>query len=308
MSQILQPRAPRRKLPASHAFTLIELLTAVALLSLLVVVLGQMASLASSSWATAQGQLDRRQKARAIADFIAADLAAALLPLDPSSTASFLLNPGIGEGLNNPSAVFWLAPVATDQTFGDIAEVGYFVRWDAAANPANPRASLCRFLVNPDPNNPNYAVLQNPRDWVSRALVDAVAPADKNHDYRGLFAEDVVGLWIRCLSVNPDGSLKELAGAGGSFDSSQAYEYDDPMTGGTKEKHLPFAVEVSLVMLDSRSASRIGPEEMAAIKSLAASAPDAGGFVAQALQNESLRGISSGMHAFATTTYLVNSK
>lgn len=300
-------QVPGSKSPALRAFTLIEVLTAIAILGLLVVVLGQMASLVSSSWVTAQGQLERRQTARSIADFIAADLAAVLLPLDPASTTSFFLNPDIGEDLKNPSAVFWLAPVATDQTFGDIAEVGYFVRWDTT-NSTNPRAGLCRFLVNPDPNDANYAVLQNPKNWISRAQIDEVAPADKNHDYKGLFAEDVVGLWIRCLGMNPDGTPKELAGAGDSLDSGQTYEYKDPTTGETKVKHLPLAVEVSLAMLDSRSASRIGPGEMATIRSLAGNAKNAGEFVAQVLKEDSLRGISPGMHAFATTTYLINSK
>ena len=87
------------------------------------------------------------------------------------------------------------APVATETSYGELAEVGYFVKWEGA------RASLRRLFVNPSrPDsasatgvspNENFLIYKNPR-WLSDTLVKAVAPATPPA-FKGLFADNVVG-------------------------------------------------------------------------------------------------------------------
>src|SRR5438552_691359 len=146
--------------PSRAAFTLIEMLVATAVLALLVVLLMEVVNRASATWVQAQGQVERRHNGRAIADFIGQELQAALLPVDPTGSSNklnlqFVLNPKIGDG----DAVFWQAPLATDQTNGDIAEIGYFLKWTGTTG--TPHGQLCRFFVNPTPQgvpNSNYLI------------------------------------------------------------------------------------------------------------------------------------------------------
>src|SRR5262245_51806336 len=133
----------------SAGFTLVEMLVSMTILAVIVALLGSMASSVSRVWQSGNAQSDRRRNARPIVDLISADLSGALLPVDPKAEPSkpnlqFTLNPtNVSEEYRHPDALFWQAPVATDQTRGDLAQVGYFVRWDMETTPNNPRARLC---------------------------------------------------------------------------------------------------------------------------------------------------------------------
>jgi prepilin-type N-terminal cleavage/methylation domain-containing protein len=182
-----------------RGFTLVELMVATAVLSLMVLMLMEVLNRTSSAWTLGQAQAERRQSARSVADVIARELEPALMPVDPldQSSLQLTLNPtALQTSFRNPDTLFWQAPIASDRNRGDVAEVGYFLKWDTATL-GNPRPLLCRFFVNPtDPDN--YLILKNPTAWLSSDIVNKVAPANNQGSaYAGLFAENVIGFWVR---------------------------------------------------------------------------------------------------------------
>jgi hypothetical protein len=272
----------------ARAFTLVEVLVSTAILMLLVVILAQMARSIAGSWTAGSGNSERRQNVRALADFIGQELRSAALPVNPTAAApnlQFVLNPASVTD-RYPSALFWQASVATDASHGDLAEVGYFVRWTTQGSV--PRAQLCRFFVNQ--GDPNYLINTN-ADWISEKLLQDVAPADSASGYVGLFAENVIGFWARCLEV--DGT--EIAGANSLYDSRVTHK-------------LPASVEISLVLIDSHSASRMTSTLQSQLIALNSSAVNAAEFLKQIQSDPSLASITPGARAYTTRVFLENSR
>jgi prepilin-type N-terminal cleavage/methylation domain-containing protein len=182
-----------------RGFTLIELMVATAVLSIMVLMLMEVLNRTSSAWTLGQAQTERRQSARSVADVMARELEPALMPLDPLDPGSlqFVLNStAMPASVCNPDTLFWQAPIAADRSRGDVAEVGYFLKWDTAAL-GSPRPLLCRFFVNPTDLD-NYLILKTPKAWLSSDILNKVAPANsQGSGYAGLFAENVIGFWAR---------------------------------------------------------------------------------------------------------------
>jgi prepilin-type N-terminal cleavage/methylation domain-containing protein len=279
-------------------FTLVEMLVSMAVLALMVAMLGSMTSSVSRIWQSGNAQSDRRRNVRAIVDLISADLSGALLPVDPKAEPSkpnlqFTLNPNtISEYYRNPDALFWQAPVATDQSRGDVAQIGYFVTWDTEGTPNNPRARLCRFFVNPtDPSN--YRIYSDRTNWLNDAIIDQVAPADnrmleeQRAGWRGLLAEDVIGFWAR---------WQDMSG-------SQVNSYDSRVT-----LELPRVVEISVVQLDVTAALRVTPAMQASLSGLASECSDAGEFVNRLRDNPEFRPLISGTHSMSASVRLENAR
>lgn len=234
--------SPRRP----QGFTLIELMVAVMVLAVMVLLLVQVLNHTSAAWTSGQAQADRRQSARAVGDAIAQELQGALLPLDPADQKSlqFTLNsPSVPAAYRHADTLFWQAPIATHRQYGDVAEVGYFLKWDET-NPGHPRPLLCRFFVNPT-DTVNYAIIQKPDQWLvsdtqgRTGILDRVAPADNQgtNGYAGLFAENVIGFWVRCYDQN--GVVSKV--------------YDSRATGT-----LPRTVKVFLVLAGPTGLARLG--------------------------------------------------
>lgn len=285
-----------------RAFTLVELLVGMTVLSIMVMLLVSLLSQVGNAWSRTEGQSSRLRSGRAIADYIRNDLRGALMPIAPElddlkPNLHFILNTNmIPPEYQQPSAMFWQVPLATDMSRGDVAEVGYFVRWDRSVT--NPRASLCRFFVNPTDIN-NYQIYQS-RNWLNQAIIDTVAPADNEQiaegteraAYRGLLAENVIGFWARCAPKGSDGTNLEQR-----WDSRK----DD--TWG-----LPTYVEISFATLDEDSAKRIGIAERDEIMTAVASAKDAYEFVQKQQSLSQPPPYLAGLRAFGTTVYLDNAR
>jgi prepilin-type N-terminal cleavage/methylation domain-containing protein len=304
------------------AFTLLEVLVSMAVLLLMVVLLHGILSGASGAWKLGEANKDRMQNARTISDFIANELESALLPLNRTSTNSLQLvvNPlGISTQTSHRDSIFWQSPLAVDQALGDVAEIGYFVRWDTQTNPQNPRAVLCRFFVNLTLRNsttgavtanPNFLISSQPDTWLSDAVLDQVAPANVTNDYLGLFAENVIGMWVCCLDsggqvITLDSTGKVITPAR-SFNSRTGYT--DSLLGARAACALPTMIDLSLVLLDARSAARVGPAEMAAITGLVDTSANADAFVDAALQNPDLASFRPAFRAHHVRIHLRNSQ
>ena len=276
-----------RRSPAA-GFTLVEVLVSTAVLMLLVVIMSQVTRSIASSWTAGSGNSERRQNVRALGDFIGQELRSATLPVDPGApppNLQFVLNPAPVTA-RYPSALFWQAPVATDSSGGDLAEIGYFVRWVTSGSV--PRAQLCRFFVNQ--GGANYLIDTNAA-WVTDALLQTVAPADSASGYVGLFAENVIGFWARCLQS--DGT--EIAAASAQYDSRVTHA-------------LPASVEISLVLIDSPSASRMTATLQEHLVTLSGSAVNAADFLKKIQADPGLKSISPGARAYTSRIFLENSR
>jgi prepilin-type N-terminal cleavage/methylation domain-containing protein len=354
-----------RRLRASRAgFTLVELLVSIAVLTLMVLFLGAILNHTSKLWSIGENDVQRMENLRAITDSVGNDMRGALLPLDRTNLNSlqFVVNPAtITASSYNGDTVFWQAPIATTGTAGDVAEAGYFVKWDLS-KPSNPRSLLCRFFVNPDGSFPhsetpgsNY-LIYNPHvtipnnaspepwllqaGWLSDSVINAVAPGINSvgsaQAYQGLFAENVIGLWIRCRDffgqpINSDFQGTSLAVSGGGqyqygYDSRMGYSYRDPNSGNVLQTPgytninltasnnpqplaaLPPEVDVGVVIIDSQGAARITPAMMNNIDSVIATSSNAASFITNAGANGGLRSIYANLRSYQTEVYLENCK
>jgi len=318
----------KRTSSGRQAFTLLELLVAMTILALILVLFGSVFTATSKAWLSGEGNAERRRNVRAIADFISAELQGALLPVvDPASggraNLQFVINPPsarLSDTYRNADAIFWQAPLARETSFGEIAEVGYFVKWEGAV------PMLCRFFVNPsvkvEPKdgvegrivrNPHFLIYDKeyPDAWLSTALVDEVVqPADILKGYKGLFAEYVAGLWIRSYGI--DG--QELPR---SFDSRIGYACTFPGAAGSsgivERRNLPATVQVSLAQIDSRYAARLAlvADEVRALTQ-AAGTRDASKFMeslqAAAATDSRLKALLPGIRIYTTQVQLQNAR
>jgi prepilin-type N-terminal cleavage/methylation domain-containing protein len=230
-------------------FTLLELLVSVVILTVLVTLLFSILSQASRLFSRGEAQTDALGNFRAATAMIRRDLRSALLPVDRTNQAGlqFILNPDtVSAAYKNRDALFWQCATSGAGTNSrGVSVVGYYVKWDAS-DPGRPQARLCRVFI--DSADPNFLVYQNPGSWITDAILEAAAPASPAQNYRGLLAENVIGLWIT-VEENTAGVLTPAA----SFDSR-----------GTGV--LPAAVRVSLAFLSPSAAKRLTPAEAAAIR------------------------------------------
>lgn len=290
-------------------FTLVELLVSTAVLGLLLVFLAQVANVVAKTWGDSQGRAERRQQGRALVDFIARDLRGAALPVSTGTPGSapnlqFVLNPATVAARDcNPSALFWQAPVGTTTTVGDMAVLGYFVRWDDSA--PTPRAALCRLFLNPgDPNHRIY--LPGFVDsWVDSEVLDAAAPGTRASSYRGLFAENVIGFWAKCLDVKGN-VVSNVANNG--FSSRLDYSGRDGIDAVVTHKApaLPTSMEVSIVLLDSRAASRVTSPMQQALAQAVKNSGDADSCIRELQANAFFKPIVQGATAHKLRVYLEN--
>ena len=289
-----QNRVPayRRFRGPADGFTLVELLVSVAILSILILLLCGILNEVSTSWTQVRAQIDRRQNGQAILALISSELRTAAVPSDRMNTSSLQLvvdPPALltTAGYLYPHAIFWQAPIASGTTNGSLAEVGYFIRWDTTTNSANPRASLCRFFVSPT-DTTNFLIYSTPANWLTPAtgqagaIIDAVAPGNSANNYKGWFADNVIGLWVRCLDANGIPITQTASAAGHQTDSKTTnYSFDSRLgylassvTGtpkyipksayydaGSKTDviacALPSAIEIAIAVVDAQTASHV---------------------------------------------------
>lgn len=212
-------------------FTLVELLIAMTILSLMVVLTASLLSSVSQAWISGQQQVETFQDGRAILNLIARDLSQAVI----SPRLQFIQNSGNLNGLltapasqvGNSEGLFWQS-VSTSDALGNVNEVGYYLtqRTDATglqhfelqrffvppADPYQPRG-------NPPVANPAYHIYDSPSPVYYNSTSTTILPpwlnlAGRTLDPTGTrtdfeyasstVSDGIVGLWIRCLDRNGD--------------------------------------------------------------------------------------------------------
>jgi len=239
----------------SQGFTLIELLVSAAILAVLVTLLFSIVGQASRLFSRGEAQTEALGNFRAATSIIRRDLRSALLPVDRTNQNSlqFILNPpAVSAAYKNRDALFWQCASRSGTNTSGVSIVGYFVKWDTT-DPTRPQSRLCRIAI--ESGNPDFLIYQNPGGWISDSVLEAVAPANKAQNYRGLLAENVIGLWIT-LEENEGGVIKPVD------------EFDSRIKG-----KLPVAARLSLAFLSPSGAKRMTQADAAAIRALYQSTP-----------------------------------
>jgi type II secretory pathway component PulJ len=258
MTSLRYPREAKSKANFSPSFSLVEMLVALAILSIIVVVLLSITTSMISTWQLGQARNERRTVGRDALERMARDLRMASMPLSKSNTTNleFVINPpGVSSTYELPQAVFWQAPVPSDGgTNGNLAIVGYFVQW------INGAPSLSRVLINPSAGS-SYIIYSSPTSWITDALIQTTAPATSSSGYAGLMAENVLGLWVQALDPRGNPIQQSTGLAGENFDSRLPYSYTNsvyttvPTT--NQAPVLPASLQVAIVIMDSRTAKRL---------------------------------------------------
>lgn len=240
----------------SRAFTLVELLVAMTVLSVLVVLISSLLSSVNKAWVAGEERVENYQTGRAILELIARELKSAVI----SPSLQFIQNPPMGTPEQTPwfqrknsSALFWQSALKSGPA-GDIAEIGYYLDKDFR---------LHRFCVPPDSTSYNVygaapSALTAP--WVSN--FDPVAQPT----LFSTVADGILGLWIRCMDQNGDAIPWYQAAipynSAASFQPAIAgqfssFKYTNAAT--TAQAHLlPYSVEITVITLDAKTLQRAG--------------------------------------------------
>jgi len=313
-------RVPPNRTTAEGAFTLLELLVAMAIFSMIVVTMVSLVSQTGNIWRSGEGQNQRRSNGRALLQYISRELQQAAIPvglpmsISNQSPANLQFIASVDINASNstvvpanalsPHAIFWQAPIAKNASAGDLACVGYFVKWDSSNGRA--RAQLCRYFVDPASSNDYLIYQQNggvATNWLGNLA--AVAPAASTN-LQGWFADDVVALWVRCLDASGQPITKTAAGTsinnGFGFDSRQGYTDSAGVVHAAPS--LPPAVEIALVTLDQVTAAKLTSPVMASAQSPTNFHQAIDTFLDTTLPTN----VRAGAQVFSTTVYLQNAR
>jgi prepilin-type N-terminal cleavage/methylation domain-containing protein len=248
----------------SSAFTLVELLVAMTVLSLLVLLLASLLGGVNRAWISGEQQVESFQDGRAILELMSRELAPALI----SPKLQFVQNPtltGITQRANSGS-LFWQAGLASTNN-GNVSEVGYYL----SENTAQHTFQLNRFFVAPT-DAANYQIFANsPNDRNALWVTNFVAVPGLNT----LLSDGVVAFWARCLDSNGDPipwissaatSNGDTAATPLQFNSAGHFQPAVPGLSGsfkytsqpsTAQAHLlPATLELTIVTIDSKTMQR----------------------------------------------------
>ena len=285
-----------------RAFTLVELLVSMVVLSIIVAAIAGLSNSTAQIWSGGERTVENNQTGRAMLEIIARELSQAVV----SSRLPFVQNPTMPTDANQRTSngitadsIFWVAPLSSTNS-GNLCEIGYYL---------TNTFELKRFFVPPS-DAANYKVLTatptdytprptgsggaNGHDHASAALwvTDFITAKDSsNRLVSNTVASGVLNLFIRCLDINGDPipwldtSLKynsaepmcpATPGQRNTFapnlsnPSSFAYTYYN--AGSITDTQntipanlLPYAVEVTLVTVDLKTLRRLGASAVPAI-------------------------------------------
>ena len=274
------------------AFSLVELLVAMALLAIVVSILASIFSSTQKGVSLLGSASSQRRDASTVLDQISRDLRSALEPVSRSfeevspslRTPQLLLNPA---GFStNQTSLFW--SVASESKLGGTTLVGYTLHWEGT--PEGPRPRLCR--VSFDPNDSEFikknlrmAQSEHWKDgiWVNSNLAAANAPGDSKSGFQGWISDNILAFYARVLDpqmnpiINYSRSLSApVAGNStantrfgssasgnstlGAFDSAQGYQYTrvpDNVVVNRLGPALPAAIELVVITAPPSAISKL---------------------------------------------------
>ena len=248
------------------AFSLIEMLVALAVFAILLTILAGSYSGIEKAISQTNARREANATGRAALEWITRDLER-IRPHAPGFIWSVTRNTNTNRPVatlgsqfliasnqistnKNPHAAFW--QVANEEGAGrTMAIVGYFVRWITETNNSIPttRPVLCRLYINQ--TNAAYPSGLNSANgtWLDDNLLSN-APGDAAGSYKGWFADNIHSIWFRALDANGSPiatNASSNAFSAGSFDSRQGYLSGTNRIMGPA---IPASVEVAVIVMN----------------------------------------------------------
>jgi prepilin-type N-terminal cleavage/methylation domain-containing protein len=235
-------------------FTLAEILIAVAVLTVLVLLLTSLASGVNKAWVIGEQRVQSFQDGRAILDLMSRELSQAVI----SPSLQLVTNPSLSGTAGNANelqysdSIFWQAP-GQSTTSGNISEIGYYL---------TSSFRMQRFYVPPTDSS-NYKIFAAaPSDTTALWATDYVGNSALNSP----LSDGVLGFWVRCLDSNGESIPWVPSGAPIHFNSAARFQPAVPSQSGsfkytstsTVQAHLlPTSVELTIITLDSKTLQRV---------------------------------------------------
>jgi GxxExxY protein len=200
----------------ASAFTMLELLVSMAVLSLLVVLLLSMVDNATKMWRQSENRVDAYREARAALNLMASDLASIYASTNTNffrtNAAGITLAPTnvstASSGGNGTDAIFFitaLPPKAQDSASNksDLCEVGYYLAWSSTsvlASDKNRSQNLHRFFRSSD------TTFEGLKDNAELFQSDVPVGGEE------VLAKNITGFNVTAYSKDPDnpGALKKF--------------------------------------------------------------------------------------------------
>jgi len=189
----------------SQGFTILELLVAMTVMSLLLVLLLSMVDNATKLWRENENRVDSYREARAALGIMSRDLANGLSSLTNTNyflldSSAFPLVSGIGgivTNTNSGSALFFLTALPAkaqerNSNKSDVCQVGYFAAFNSTTGSTNQSLNLYRYFRSSDPT---FQRLTN-----GTGLFNTPAPFP-NSDDTELLARNITGFTTRAYTL-----------------------------------------------------------------------------------------------------------
>lgn len=279
----------RRRVPV--AFTLVELLVSLALLSFIMLILAGVTESASNAWREGQSRTETFQSARTALEILTREITPAVV----DTRMQFVVAPGdilARAGAKNVApespALLWMAPLGDE---GSLSCVGYYLYRDDVRQfyrlkrlfipaPTNTKASpyFPRMISANNPRDPELRTSPVNADWFTRSW-DANAFDEENAaNSQGVVssaADGIIAFWVQPLdvlghpvplvaksSVHPSSELYYNSAAyfqvatSTPFESGRSLLYLAQTPQSMKANRVPAAIDFTLVMVDSRVLTR----------------------------------------------------
>ncbi len=274
------------------AFTLVELLLAMVIISLIVVLMASILGGVSRAWVTGEQRVETFQNGRATLELVARDLSQAVI----SPKLQFIQDPdGESSRFRTSSSLYWQAPIASTPA-GNLCQLGYYLDNQKGNNfelkrlcvPPDNATYYRIFAASPAPSS-GYdqanRVNQAQSQWLTEIFRSPNAYTGASAVYTTVSA-GVLGMWIRCLDINaePIPWYRENTAQGSSVKYNSAACFQPAVPGKVKgypeyipsnnlatpvnvppytnavstlpANALPSAVEVTIITLDRQTLMR----------------------------------------------------
>lgn len=273
----------------NNAFSLIELLVAMAVLSILLGILLFSLDMVSSRYVDSEQRVEAIDRARATLELLTRELTPAVVDTRMQFVvfpAEELRDAGAATATEKSPVLVWLAPLGAN---GDLRLVGYYLDH----NRDEERYRLKRMFIRPDNTNdyfPTLFSLENARDlsnrtdpisadwflenWDQDAFDDIDASNDR--DVVSSVADGVLGFWVQCYDTlgNPIPWLSESNNHPASdmmynsasyfhmantlpFDDGTSFAYLQETPQVMKAHRLPATIEIAIYTVGNDAISRL---------------------------------------------------
>ncbi len=274
------------------AFTLVELIASVALLTFILLILAGFTESASRAWRDGQSRTETFQSARTSLEIVAREVAPAIVDTRMQfvvTPASLLTQAGAKNVAPESPAILWMAPSGAD---GALNCIGYYLYRDDSRK----FYRLKRIFIVPPTSagapSPYYPQMENPTNPRDPAL--RTSPVDANWFTRTWDAEafdeedpdnsktvvssasdGVVAFWVQCLDilgnpiplvskskVHPVSDLQYNSAAyfevatSTPFETGDSFQYLAASPQAMKANRVPATLDLTIVTIDSRTLAR----------------------------------------------------